>query len=250
MVVLWVLVVVAASVVTPTRDYAMLDRASRVRPGEPDAAARERLSHAYAALGLRSFGARAGAALPLPLPAQLPPGELEELTGLAPKAFAPGKKRTQPGIKVAPLEAAAGLAVGSLLSVSGLLSDEVAALGVGSLASWASLRSLPAYELVVLSLAVLLSVTTLLATFDRLLLNDRLLAALVLLLPGRRHAVAQHEAGHFLCAVCLAVPVAACELNPVRTLLSDKYRHHRPSNCTSAVCHCRHHRPSNCTGRA
>ena len=83
----------------------------------------------------------------------------------------------------------------------------------------ASLRTLESYELIALVLSLLLGVTTILALVDKLLLQERLLEAVALLLvPSRRDAAARHEAGHFLCAYLLGVPVQACLLNPARSL--------------------------------
>ena len=85
------------------------------------------------------------------------------------------------------------------------------------------LAQLQSYELISLVLTILLGVTTIIALVDKLLLQERLLEALgLLLVPSRREAAARHEAGHFLCAYLLAVPVQACILNPARSLFEQQ----------------------------
>ena len=197
-----------------TNKFTVIDRACASR-NVPQ------IQETYRSLPLPSYGAALKGLSSPEQPALLPPGELEQITGLPPAAFAPPKRPEQTrGLRLAPLEAAAGLAVGSLLSVSGMIADD----WPSQVLSLDALKQLESYELITLSLSLLLAVTTSLAVLDRLVLNARLLEALGLLLPRRREAVMLHEAGHFLCAYYLGVPVQACELNPWRTLLNPNLR--------------------------
>ena len=189
------------------------------RVEESEAETRMRVAAVYERLKpmLPGYGCKVDA---LPLAAdnlQLAAGnEFERRTGLPPIAFAPKKRGVRKsGIRLAPLEAAAGLVVGQFLFVGGVIGwpDQLPV-------KQAELSQLQSYELITLSLSILLGVTTIVALVDKLLLQERLLEALgLLLVPSRRDAAAQHEAGHFLCAYLLAVPVQACILNPARSLL-------------------------------
>lgn len=185
--------------------YQKLDAACRMVPGD-----RALLATAYKALPCFGDGVPS-----LPAGTPLPQGELQRITGLPSTAFAPRKRAASGAGRVAPLEAAAGLGVGLLLSVYGKLDFEPTNTNV-----FTDLRRLDAPDLILLSLSLLLCVTTTLALLDKIILNARLLEALALLRPGRRSAVARHEAGHFLCAYLLGLPVQACELNPVRSMLA------------------------------
>lgn len=166
---------------------------------------------------LLSFGSYAKC-LPLPSDTHLTVGDtFERVTGLSSSAFAPKPRPPQRGLSLAPLEAASGLLVGNLLTFSGVLSEQEIPLRLSVL------RSLESYELIALVLSILLGVTTVLAILDKVVLEERLLEALALLVvPTRRDAVATHEAGHFLCAYLLAVPVQACLLNPARSAFDPK----------------------------
>lgn len=188
----------------------------------PESLIRRRLTEAYQLHCPRGFGLRLD---------MLPMSDermfwsqkgLEDATGIRPAAFAPLKKPPQTfGLKMAPLESAAGLAVGAALTAAGLLQDD---LSGGSAQVLARLKELESYELILLSTVVLLSTTTLIAIADKMLLDKRLLEALAMLLPQRRATVARHEAGHFLCAHLLSVPVQACELNPLASLSNTRLR--------------------------
>ena len=151
-----------ATLTTP--NYDLLDSACRPRLTDSAVASRTRLAATYQELQLPSFGARSGDALPLPGSRRLAPGELQTVTGLPTSAFAP--KEREPiqkfGLQVSPLEAAVGLAIGSLLSVSGVLADQVQDSRLASLFSWAALRQLEPYELTILLVSVLFGATTVL----------------------------------------------------------------------------------------
>ena len=195
--------------VSALNTYELLDRACCDASRAVPSAGCTRLSSLYEQLP--GFGVCVGAMLPLPSVRSLPAGQLQATTGLPPEAFAPPKAQ---GTTTRPpsLEAAAALTIGSVLSASGLTADDIV--------SSASLRDLASYELITLSVSVLLGMTTVLAAFDRLLLGARLLEALALLRPGRLEIVTRHEAGHFLCAYLCGLPVQACELNPARNILA------------------------------
>lgn len=204
------------------RSFLALEEACAFRPDDSELQARQRITAAYEALRpeLPSFGSRVGAALPLPAnqPRMAAGDEFERLTGLPPRAFAPrGRDQPSRGLRLAPLEAAAGLVVGQLLTFGGVLDrDELPRKAT-------ELAQLQSYELISLVLSILLGVTTIVALVDKLLLQERLLEALgLLLVPSRREAAARHEAGHFLCAYLLAVPVQACMLNPARSLFDSQ----------------------------
>jgi hypothetical protein len=141
---------------------------------------------------------------PLPGPPLLDTRGLEAQTGLHPTAFAPRKRPAPVGLPMAPLESAAGLAVGALLTANIAIQD------AGSMASSLSnLRQLEAYQLAPLILSMLLVVTWILTAIDKVLLNERIIEALALLVPERRDTVLRHEAGHFLCAcACPDLPTA------------------------------------------
>lgn len=132
--------------------------------------------------------------------------ELAKVTGLRATAFAPKPRGEPRGLRLAPLEAAAALLVGQLCFASGALMDEM---------PLRSLRELEAPQLISLALSVLVGSATVLFVLDKLLLQERLLGVLRLIVPSRREAVVRHEAGHFLCAYSLGVPVQACRLNPL-----------------------------------
>jgi hypothetical protein len=142
------------------------------------------------------------------------------LSGLPPTAFAP-RPRSSPRPSggqrwPATLDAAAGLVSTQLILASGALSDE---LTLGGLRP-GSVPELGLLNLITLVLGILLGSTTLFAIIDRTLLSEKLLATLRLLDRRRRGDVLRHEAGHFLCAYLLGVPVQACELSPrLATLL-------------------------------
>ena len=168
--------------------YELLDRACTDASSQPAAAARARLLAAYTELpNLRMFGEFAN---PLAGKNALAASELQAVTGLQPSAFAPPKLDASSAWwqQLAPLEAASGLAVGSLLSVSGLVADQLREPRLANLLNVAALRQLEAYELILLIFSTLLATTTVLALLDRVLLNARLLEALALLRPGRRAA--------------------------------------------------------------
>ena len=204
------------------RSFLALEEACAFRPSDSDLQTRQRITAAYEALRpeLPSFGSRVGAALPLPAdqPRLAAGDEFERLTGLPPRAFAPkGRKAPSRSLRLAPLEAAAGLVVGQFLAFGGVLS------GAELPRRATELAQLQSYELISLVLTILLGVTTIIALVDKLLLQERLLEALgLLLVPSRREAAARHEAGHFLCAYLLAVPVQACILNPARSLFEQQ----------------------------
>ena len=158
---------------------------------------------------LRVFGAWYH--LPSSPSGTMSPAEFADATSLPTTAFAP-KPRESRGLQMAPIESAAGLVVAQLVFASGALLDDL------PLRSLAGLRQLAPWQLPTLVLSVLLSGATVLFLLDKLLLQERLLGLVQLAVPRRRECVLRHEAGHFLCAYCLGLPVQACELNPLRTL--------------------------------
>ena len=189
-----------------------------------DTACRHRLSciAAYADLRragtLKAFGSRESLAV---LPPKPLPDAFRAITGLPTEAFAP-KPQNPAGLRLAPLEAASALLVAQLCFASGVLVDDL---------PLRNLRELNAWELPTLALSVLLGSATVLFILDRLLLQERLLALLRLVVPSQREAVLRHEAGHFLCAYCLGVPVQACKLNPITSAFDPRFEEMAAGTC-------------------
>ena len=144
-----------------------------------------------------------------------------------------------PSLATSELCSLTGLPLSAFVPRSGVGDDAVSQLEVGLLVvfgqclfAWAalqdalplrSLRELNAYELPTLMLCVLLGLTASFGIVDRLFLNERLLALLRLAVPSRREAIVRHEAGHFLLAYLLGVPLQACVLTPSRALVERRF---------------------------
>lgn len=141
---------------------------------------------------LRGFGSTSSVdALPAPNPRVLLPDDQRRLTGLPTSAFAPPRGNSNGSLLAGALSAAA------LFSLANFLQVDFRVLG---------------------------------AAFGSLLLADRVLlrgtffeVAARTLRPKYRKTVIQHEAGHFLCAYLLGMPLQACLLDPWSALKDGRF---------------------------
>lgn len=206
---------------TPARLAGSLDAACLARLGETESELKTRVMGWYKSAPLVAFGSARSLRVPRAADgsAQAAYDDFEAMTGFRPAAFIPRSRQQASDAAPAPgtvfgwpysLEAAAGLVIGQLILASEALENN---LPLKSL-TFANLRSLESYELITLVLGVLIGGTFILALLDRLLLQERLLAAVALLVPARRQRTLSHEAGHFLCAYLLGLPVRQCRPSP------------------------------------